>query len=445
MLTDKQIQMVLDAERKLWSIPEPGYREVKSTAYLSEKFKELGYEITYPDNITGFSAEFDTGIEGPTVAVIAELDSLISTNHPEADPETKAVHSCGHHIQGALMLGVAAAIKNEGAADGLCGKVRFIAVPSEEGIEPEFRQQLFDDGVIHSFSGKMEFVYRGMFDGVDLALHVHAANLGGKKALYLDHGFNGCVVKKAIFKGKAAHAGGSPHHGVNALYAATCAINAANALRETFIDSGKVRFHPIITEGGTVVNTVPDKVVVLSYVRGATEKTIRKYNQKINRAFACSAAAMGAEVTLIDRMGYYPLDNCKELVDVIAESMREIAGEDSVILYDDRDSGCTDLGDLSTIMPVVTCMADGATGACHADNFRIIDPTAACVNTAECLLVAIRKLLSNDGERAKEIKANYKPLFASKEEYFASAQNYRMNLDTVTVTEDGQINIKYMN
>lgn len=44
--------------------------------------------------------------------------------------------------------------------------------------------------------------------------------------------------------------GGSPEKGINALYAATTAMTAANALRETFLDNEHIRFHPIITEGG---------------------------------------------------------------------------------------------------------------------------------------------------------------------------------------------------
>ena len=50
--------------------------------------------------------------------------------------------------------------------------------------------------------------------------------------------------------GLASHAGGSPDKGINALYAAMQALQAVNALRETFRDDEHIRFHPIITEGG---------------------------------------------------------------------------------------------------------------------------------------------------------------------------------------------------
>ena len=65
------------------------------------------------------------------------------------------------------------------------------------------------------------------------------------------------MAKTITFHGKSAHAGGAPHKGVNALYAANQALNAVNALRETFQDADCVRFHPIITNGGTVVNAIP--------------------------------------------------------------------------------------------------------------------------------------------------------------------------------------------
>ena len=38
-LVEKNKQLVLDAEKYLWENPEPGYREVKSTAYVLEQFK----------------------------------------------------------------------------------------------------------------------------------------------------------------------------------------------------------------------------------------------------------------------------------------------------------------------------------------------------------------------------------------------------------------------
>ena len=53
----------------LHQIPELGLQEYKTSAYLAEKFTELGYELVMAENITGFYTVVDTGREGPTVLV----------------------------------------------------------------------------------------------------------------------------------------------------------------------------------------------------------------------------------------------------------------------------------------------------------------------------------------------------------------------------------------
>ena len=444
MLTDKQKDLVLAVERHIWAHPETGFREVKTHAYLLQIFRDLGYLPVEADGITGFYADLDTGRPGPTIAVMGELDSLICRNHPEADPVTGAVHACGHNAQCASLVGVAAAMRNPGALDGLCGKIRFMAVPAEELIELGYREELRKQGIIEFFGGKMEFVRRGYFDGVDMAMMIHTGSLAEGKLLGLNRGNNGCVTKQAIFTGKAAHAGGAPSHGINALYAATCAINAANALRETFVDAGQVRYHPIVTEGGTAVNAIPERVVTEAYVRGADIAVIRRYNRAINRAVAASAAAMGAKVKLIDRLGYFPLNNNVDLADVMAEAMTELAGAESVSRSNHRSAGSTDAGDLSSLMPMIHPHSGGAVGTAHGADYRIADPIAACVMPAECMAAALVKLLSNDGVRARAIKAAYKPVFASKEEYYAAAAEFCLDLDAVDYREDGSIALTYM-
>ena len=102
------------------------------------------------------------------------------------------------------------------------------------------------------------------------------------------------MLKNITYKGVSAHAGGSPWEGVNALYAANCGINAVNAIRETFKDNDSIRFHPIITNGGAMVNAIPETVTVESYVRGATIDAIVNANKRVNRALVGGALSLGA-------------------------------------------------------------------------------------------------------------------------------------------------------
>lgn len=91
------------------------------------------------------------------------------------------------------------------------------------------------------------------------------------------------MAKDAVFGGVAAHAGGSPHLGVNALYAATQALSAINALRETFQDGDHVRVHPILTNGGGSVNIIPSEAKLSAFVRGASLENMMESNRKVNR------------------------------------------------------------------------------------------------------------------------------------------------------------------
>ena len=130
-------KLMADAYKFFWENPETGYKEWKGHAYLADAFRALGYELTEAGNIPGFYTDVVTGRPGPTVLVMGELDALICTTHPECDKETGAVHCCGHCCQVAALLGLAAALKQPGALDGLCGTIRLMAVPAEELVEVE--------------------------------------------------------------------------------------------------------------------------------------------------------------------------------------------------------------------------------------------------------------------------------------------------------------------
>ena len=432
-------QTVLDAERYIWKHPEAGYKEWKTHAYLKEQFEALGYTVTEFGNIPGFYTDVETGHPGPKVAVFGEMDAMVIPGHPECDPETGAVHACGHNCQSAGLLGVAIALKGKGALDGLSGSVRLIAVPAEECIEMDFRESLKEKGIIKYLGGKQELIYRGVLDGVDMAMMVHT---GGKIGFSDGPGSNGFLVKKATFIGRSTHAGASPYRGLNALYAAQTALTAANALRETFRDDDHIRFHPIITEGGAVVNAIPDKVVVESYVRGATMEAIKDASDRINRAFAGAAAAMGCRLVIEDQHGYAPRFNDPNM----AAAFR---GSASLLLPPERiiekawGSGSTDMGDVSAIMPAVHPHVGGSVGAAHGVNYYIEDPVLATVTCAKIQAGAIAELLSDDAKLARKVLAEKQVAFASKEEYLAAIDSLTAKIDAVTYNEDGTIQLKY--
>lgn len=433
---EKHRDMILEAHDYIWKNPETGYKEWKTHAYLEEAFAKLGYELTLAGDIPGFTAEVNTGREGPTIAVFGEMDSLVCATHPEADPETGAVHACGHCAQAAALLGLAAALKEPGVLDEMCGKILLVAVPAEELIEVEYREELRKKGVIRYFGGKPEFMYRGLLDGVDMAIMIHTSNIPANTGS-MNLGSNGCIAKTFSFEGVSSHAGGAPHLGVNALYAANNALNAINALRETFKDDSHIRVHPIITAGGVAANAIPDVVKLESYVRGATMEDIVEVNRKVNRAIAASAAAMGAKVHLRDVPGYWPRKHPQTGIALFKEAMDQVL--ESANCGTGWGTGCSDMGDVGAVMPALHPMIGGATGAMHGDKYRISDPYSACVQSAKVQLVFLAMALADGGKRAKEVIADYQPPFGSMQEYFDYVD--KLNLDQEAVAYEGDCKV----
>ncbi|HHW31841.1 MAG TPA: amidohydrolase [Clostridiaceae bacterium] len=434
---DKHRDLILSAERHIWKNPEVAFKEWKTSAYMEKEFEKLGYKLTKAGNIPGFYTDMDTEIPGPKILIFGELDSLVCYDHPEADPQTGAVHACGHNAQCATLLGVAAALKENGIFDGLCGSVRLCAVPAEEGVDISYREGLRQDGVIRYYSGKIEFMYRGFFDGVDMAIMVHTTNKD--KGFSITRGSNGNVKKKIIYKGVAAHAGAYPHNGVNALYAANLGLNAINALRETFKDEDQVRVHPIITKGGEAVNAIPSEVIMECYVRGLSNDSIYETNCKVNRALAGTAASMGARVEIHDRHGASPLINDMNLMEVAKEVMKEIVNCEDIEETGKFSAGCTDMGDISAVMPAIHPYVAGAVGRSHGNNFYINDPEQACIYPTKMIMGTIKLLLSNNAEKAKEILAKKNVRYSSKEAFLKDIDRFMFDMDAVTYKEDGSI------
>ena len=392
----KHAERILRAFEYIWSNPETGYREWKTHRYLKAEFESLGYTVTEAGNIPGFITEIDTGVAGPTIAVFGEMDGLLIPDHPESDPETGAVHACGHACQTAALLGLAAALREPHALDGLCGKIRLVVVPAEEGIEADFRDGLCRDGVIRYTSGKVEFLYRGLLDNVDMAFMIHA-DVDASHAGSMNGGSNGLIRKKVVFTGKAAHAGGAPHKGINALYAANLTLNAINALRETFEDNKHIRVHPILTNGGDSVNVIPDRVCMETFVRGANMDDVVEVNVKINRAIAASAAAMGATAHITDDCGTWPRWTDRVMMPVFKQAMEQVLT--TVDCGMERwGTGCSDMGDVGSLMPTIHGSIGGACGTEHGKDFRVFDPETACVDSAKVQFLALRLFLQNGAE-----------------------------------------------
>jgi len=410
---DQQRDRILAIAEAILRNPEVGFREEATSALVRSIFDEFAIPYTFPHALTGVRGCLKGRNSHFRVAIIGEMDALHCSGHPYANGTV--AHACGHHAQMAAMLGTAIALKESGVMEHLDGDVIFLAVPAEEFIDLPERQELQDQGKISFLGGKQQLIAEGVMDDIDMAIMIHAQpNCPEAKLFTRSHNL-GFRAKSITFYGKAAH-GSRPYEGTNALNAAALAILGIHANRETFREEERIRIHPIITRGGDVVNSVPDEVCLETYVRGADAAAIRKGEEAVSRAVNGAADMIGATACIDDIPGYLPLTESVALSAVMEEIYTDLTGMEP-IRYSES-VGSSDIGDLSSLIPVIQPSIGGFCGNLHGRNFAVSDPDIAYLLPAKLMALTVSALLGDGAKVAEAVKTSFHPVM-TKETYLA--------------------------
>ena len=161
--------------RQIWETPELGFHETKSSGLLQQELRANGFTIQagVAGMPTAFTASWGSG--KPVIVLLGEFDALPGLSQkdvPTQEPVQAgaAGHGCGHNLLGAAAALAAVAVKEEMAARGLKGTIRYYGTPAEEGG-----------------GGKIYMIHAGLFRDVDTVLTWHPAdenrvNLGSNLA-----------------------------------------------------------------------------------------------------------------------------------------------------------------------------------------------------------------------------------------------------------------------
>ncbi len=360
---------IITTGRKLWELAEPGFFENSTHSFLSGLFADLGFSIKTFDGIPGFVASLPGAT--PRIALIADMDALPIPG----DEDGRYIHSCGHHMQMTNLYGAAGILKDAGSP--ALANIAFIAAPAEEYIDFDRREPFRASGTISHLSGKQELLHRGIFKNLEMVVSTHGAGFPEKRYISSVHRMSGFDVLKFTFHGKASHAGGAAHLGVNAQNAGALFLQACAFLRETFPRDEHIVIHPVMKlQDGQSVNIIPDAAFIETYVRGASPEAIATTTAKLKAAAEGSARAIGATVDVEVISGYAPFVVGEKMHDVLKDVVEEM-GE----LFIDEAYGVasSDMGDVSQAVPSIMLGLPGANGLFHNPGFQITDEDAAFV------------------------------------------------------------------
>ena len=138
--------------RHLHSIPEFGFEEVKTSAFVAEKLRAMpGMEVTTGIGRTGVVGVLAGRRAGSnrTVAFRADMDALKITEKtglPHASTHAGRMHACGHDGHTTMLLGAARELS---ANPDFSGRLVFLFQPAEE--HGQGARAMIADGVLERF------------------------------------------------------------------------------------------------------------------------------------------------------------------------------------------------------------------------------------------------------------------------------------------------------
>ncbi|KAJ5628210.1 hypothetical protein N7490_010438 [Penicillium lividum] len=315
----------------IYANPEIAFEEYIAHDTLCDYLEGLGFEVTR--KAFGVETAFEVlyGQGGRLISIDAEYDALPGVGH-----------ACGHHLIAATSIAAFLGLVHTLKEQGVPGRVQLLGCPAEENQ-----------------GGKVALVRGGALKGVDAAIEAHP-NVPEKQDNHrgpADITGVGTLPTLAMtrwvveYHGRAAHAAGFPHQGINAYDAAIMAYNNVSCLRQQTLS--EERIHGVILEGPTVPNTISHYTKSIWIARSLTKGTLKELSKKMIGCFEGAAAASGCTVKVTEGNMY--LDQV--VTESLCQRYADIAnstGTEKVHPFSTKvETGSTDFGNITYECPGV--------------------------------------------------------------------------------------------
>ena len=328
---------IVEYRRLIHSNPEVGAELPKTKAYVMDKLREFGYE---PEEIceSGIVATIEGSKPGKTFLLRADMDALPMAEATDCDFKATngAMHSCGHDMHTAMLLGAAKLLKQN--QDEIEGTVKLVFQPDEEG-----------------FTGAKKMIEAGVLQNpkVDaaMAMHVNSGTPSNLVVCGLGTSIGGCNRFRIVVKGTGCH-GALPETGVDPINIAAHIFLAIQEITSREIPATKPA---VITigkfAGGDAPNIIPNEVVMEGTIRTLEKELGEQIFSRMNDIVTSTAKMFRGEAELIELSSVPPLANNKELANEVTGYMKDIVGEQGIFLFEGGGMGSEDFASYSYEVP----------------------------------------------------------------------------------------------
>ncbi|HUK91606.1 MAG TPA: amidohydrolase [Blastocatellia bacterium] len=341
-LIESSLPSLVADYKALHAAPELSHHEAKTSAFVAERLRSYGYEVTERvgkytrPGLTsyGLVAIMKNGA-GPTVLVRTELDALpveertglpyASTvkTKSETGQDVSVMHACGHDIHMTSFLGTAKMLSE--LKDQWHGTLVMIGQPAEETIDGA--KAMLNDGLYTRFP-KPDYA---------IALHDNADLEAGKIAYCPGYALASSTSVDITIRGIGGH-GSRPEASKDPIVTAAQVILALQTIvsrEDSPLDPAVVTVGSI--HGGSKHNIIPDDVHLQLTVRAYSEEVRRHILASIERITKGIAMAAGipdrlAPIVKSSEDEYTPATyNDPALIERLAGVFKKEFGPDRVV------------------------------------------------------------------------------------------------------------------
>lgn len=279
--------------RDLHQIPESGFSEHKTKAYILNVLRQYDCEITEIAG-TGICAFFrGGGSAGPeTVAFRSDMDGLPTveeTRAPYRSTHEGMMHACGHDGHMAMLLGLAGALHEMGPS--LSKNVLLIFQPAEESRGGA--KEIVDSGILERYQVKRIF-----------AMHLGPSEKPGSLASRPNEFMAKSSELNILIRGKSSHCSAA-HKGVDALKIGCLLLPALYEMEETILPPEEFRLLKFgRMESGIVRNAISDRTVLEGTLRCFHEEQFQLMLSRIRQIAGKFEADYGCAIEIGCSEGY---------------------------------------------------------------------------------------------------------------------------------------------
>ena len=325
---------VIDWRHHFHENPELSNREFKTAEKVAAHLKSLGLAVTTGVAKTGVVGILKGDHPGKVVALRADIDGLPVTERNNLPfksevtttflgTETGVMHACGHDTHTAILMGVAEVLSQH--TDKIHGTIKFIFQPAEEGPPPG------EEGGAKLMI-KEDVLKNPKVDAI-FGLHINSATPVGT-IKYKPEGAMAAVERFVVtVKGEGTH-GSAPWTGVDPILISAKIIDGFQTIISR--ESPLVDEAAVITVGkitaGTRFNIIPESAELIGTVRTLNSEMREKIMRRMNEMARDIAKAYGGSATIEWQNNTIVTYNDPDLTAKMLPTLKDIAGEDNVIL-----------------------------------------------------------------------------------------------------------------